>query len=278
MFIGIANCCAIVEYGNEANPLIKASKSTRSDDTQDQPMEGSEIVEEPCKVSKDVLSLNTRTLNIVLRRFGDVNILPYFHVNLVFIFAYTFQLTAMAAIETSLPWKLISVVLNTLSANQSNFSSYEDSRFPQSDNGDLPRPLPEDFAMRGLLWVERYFPVDWFSNDKIDDDEKYFEVASMTDERKGRILWLGYQIAKLGRWLRYDHETRQFSVPPEYELDIDDVPVPAGQDATPESESKSRVPTFASATTATDHSSTWGSQGGAEDLMDTDEAPVTFSP
>ncbi|KAI1382541.1 uncharacterized protein F4822DRAFT_150776 [Hypoxylon trugodes] len=64
--------------------------------------------------------------------------------------------------------------------------------------------------MKGLVWVDKYFPVDWFSNDKIDDDEKYFEVASMTDDRKERILWLACRIAKLGKWLTYDETLHAF--------------------------------------------------------------------
>lgn len=40
--------------------------------------------------------------------------------------------------------------------------------------------------MRSLLWADKYFPDDWFSTDKIDDDEKYFEVPGMIEDRKER--------------------------------------------------------------------------------------------
>lgn len=54
--------------------------------------------------------------------------------------------------------------------------------------------------MRGLLWADDYYPEKRFPNDKLDDEEKYLEVASMTaDERKERILWLavrGIEIRK----------------------------------------------------------------------------------
>ncbi|KAK8095234.1 uncharacterized protein PG998_014458 [Apiospora kogelbergensis] len=82
-------------------------------------------------------------------------------------------------------------------------------------------PLPEDFALRGLLWTNGYFPSDWYSNDNIDDDEKYFEVASMADERIERILWLGVYIAQHEKWLFYDEKSHQFSVPSRFEQKID---------------------------------------------------------
>jgi hypothetical protein len=54
------------------------------------------------------------------------------------------------------------------------------------------RPLPDDFAMRGFPWVEKYFPEGWFANEeKINDDEKYFELASMMEERRERVVGWG---------------------------------------------------------------------------------------
>lgn len=70
--------------------------------------------------------------------------------------------------------------------------------------------------MWGLPWADKYLPIDWFSNE-IDNDEKYFEVASMTDERKERILWLGHRIAALERWLTYDASVHRFGVVSKYE-------------------------------------------------------------
>jgi hypothetical protein len=39
-------------------------------------------------------------------------------------------------------------------------------------------PFTEEFGWCGLLWK-------WFANDKIDDEEKYLEVASMTEAVTG---------------------------------------------------------------------------------------------
>ncbi|KAF5707532.1 RNA polymerase II holoenzyme cyclin-like subunit [Fusarium mundagurra] len=52
------------------------------------------------------------------------------------------------------------------------------NHFPLPEKDQLPRLLPEDFAMRGLLYTEDYLLNDWFRNDNIDEDEKYFELAS----------------------------------------------------------------------------------------------------
>src|SRR5436190_774706 len=90
-------------------------------------------------------------------------------------------------------------MLNTLLDSNPNFDRIKSSAFPQPEGGEAPRPLPEDFAMRGLLWVE--YPDEWFPTSRISDDEKYFEVASMTESRKERVLWLGCRIAEAGKWL-----------------------------------------------------------------------------
>ena len=173
------------------------------------------------KAFESALDLFCRTHNIVARRYGDPNITPYFHVVLVFIYHLTFFPSALAFIQKQFPWKLTSVLLDTFSASVDSFAKYENSNFPRPDNGEPPRPLPEDFAMRGLLWADRYYPNDWFSSDKVEDDEKYLEVASMSKEREDRCLWLGYQISKRTGALQYGPETQQFSVALEYEIDID---------------------------------------------------------
>ncbi|CAI4211067.1 unnamed protein product [Parascedosporium putredinis] len=88
------------------------------------------------------------------------------------------------------------------------------------DTNDKPpsRPLPEDYAMRGLLWVDGYLVNSLFESAEVDDEDKYFEVASFSAQRKERILWLGCQIARAnGRWIRYDEITKAFTVAPEFD-------------------------------------------------------------
>jgi hypothetical protein len=86
---------------------------------------------------------------------------------------------------------------------------------PAAGAGRRRRPLPDDFAMRGFPWVDEYFPDGWFvTEDRIDDDEKYFEAPSMLEERRERVVWLGCRIAERegGKWLRFDNEARRFGV------------------------------------------------------------------
>ncbi|KAF4983029.1 hypothetical protein FZEAL_1474 [Fusarium zealandicum] len=80
-----------------------------------------------------------------------------------------------------------------------------------SEKGPV-RLLPEDFAMRGLLYVKDYYPDEWF-NAEMEEDPRYFELSSMIEERRHRIISLGYRIATAGNWLVWDAVSQRFSVP-----------------------------------------------------------------
>ncbi|KAF4952455.1 hypothetical protein FSARC_12627 [Fusarium sarcochroum] len=169
------------------------------------------------------LTFAVRIIETVVRRWGDTNTLPFLHTILVFMSHMTRYPAAISHLEKVYPWKLTSLMLNSLLVScEPGYKVQSHFRVPEKDQ--LPRPLPEDFAMRGLLYAEDYFPNDWFRNDKIDEDEKYFELASMSQERKDRILSLGSKIATSGTWLLWDEETSQFSVPEKYDIELEDVP------------------------------------------------------
>jgi hypothetical protein len=146
------------------------------------------------------------------------------------------------------PWKLTAFMLNTLlngsSSSSPNVSQdsgltrllLESDRFPgaveegkdvkegREGAGRQRRPLPDDFAIRGLPWAEKYYPDGWFvTEERIDDDERYFELASMREERRERVIWLGCRIAERegGKWLTFDKEAKRFGVSPEYEVELD---------------------------------------------------------
>ncbi|KAI1872276.1 hypothetical protein JX265_001600 [Neoarthrinium moseri] len=217
-YIGISNCCALLAYGKEDNVIFKIIRPQRTDEATDTNM--GELDQTPGKLFEQALHLAQGTYEVAFRRFADPNVLPFLHSILVFVRHLTFFPGAMAFIDKTFPWKLVSMLLNSLLLSYRDYDRIHNDNFPRPVK-ELPRPLPEDFAMKGLLWVDKYFPVDWFSNDKIDDDEKYFEVASMTDERKERILWLGCRIAKLGKWLTYDESIHQFGVVNEFEREVE---------------------------------------------------------
>ena len=184
-------------------------------------MSGSKIDETAAKDFAIALEFANRTHNVILRRFGDPNILTYVHTVLVFIHHITFYPEAIARLAPSFPWKLMSLVLNTLLGSFQSYARIESKNFPQPEEDGPPRPLPEDYAMRGLLWADNYYPTGWFTNDKIEDNEKGLEAASMGEERKIRALYLGYCIARDKPWLLYDSEAHHFSVSPQFDIELD---------------------------------------------------------
>ncbi|KAI3572158.1 hypothetical protein IWW34DRAFT_893253 [Fusarium oxysporum f. sp. albedinis] len=217
-YIAIALSCSLLEYGAESNVLMRAM-SKKSEET-DVTMDESTVSEAtPDDTFKLALDFATRTISRVLYRWGDTNTLPFVHSILVFMNHMTQFPAAISHLEDVYPWKLTSIMLNSLLLCRE--PRYEISgHFPLPEKDQLLHPLPEDFAMRGMLYAEDYFPDGWFSNDKIDEDEKYFELPSLTEVRKDRILSLGYKIASSGTWLLWNREARQFEVPEKYDVKI----------------------------------------------------------
>jgi hypothetical protein len=219
---GIAMTCSLLGYGAESNVLMRAI-SKKSEET-DVPMDGSTIPEStPDETFNLALTFAIDTIEIVLRRWGDTNTWPFLHTILVFMNYMTQYPAAISHLEEKYPWKLTSMMLNSL------LGSYEPgnevkSQFHLWEEDQDPRPLPEDFALRGLLHSEDYFPNDWFQNDKIDEDEKYFELPSMSEKRKDRILSLGCKIATSGSWLIWNEDTCKFTVPDKYDVQLDNIP------------------------------------------------------
>jgi hypothetical protein len=272
--MAISNICCVTGYGDQANPITAALKAfsranLKTTEAQDQPMQDAAPSESPSPNSKvstpnsskqlpNALRLLTGTYDIVCRRFGDPNVLPFLHVTLVFIHHLTFCPDAMAYLAPHFPWKLTAFMLNTLFGSSSLPNVSQDSgltrllesdRFPGAveegkdvkeggqGTGRWRRPLPDDFAIRGLPWAEKYHPDGWFvTEERIDDDEKYFELASMKEERRDRVIWLGCRIAERegGKWLTFDKEAKRFGVSSEYEVELDlgmpsQMPFPPGE-------------------------------------------------
>ncbi|KAI0487570.1 hypothetical protein F4859DRAFT_501915 [Xylaria cf. heliscus] len=219
-YIAISNCCALLSYGREDNVIMKSIHS-QNDEKQDQSMGVGIDTLRPSKDFEHAVHLAIGTHEVVFRRQDDMNVLPYVHVVMVFMFFLTRLPNALHHLEHRFPWKLLSLLLNRL-LDACDYDRIRSDDFPRESN-DPPRPVPEDFALKGLLFVDQYYPLDWFSNEKIDDSEKYFEMASMTAVRKERILWLGYRIARSGIGLTYDHDSNQFGVFPKYEKEIEQI-------------------------------------------------------
>jgi hypothetical protein len=199
--IAVANSVAMLGFASKDNILMRAISS--AEDETDIKMEGMSS-DEPSLSFKNAQRLNNSTLEIVLQRIGDPNVLPFIHVTLVFMYCMSRHSGAMSILRTAFPWELLSIMLNTLLVSCETTGPIENDTFPSPEKDDV-RPLPEDFALRGLLVADDYFPAEWFNNEKIDEEEKYHERASMTAQRKERILWLAVRIAlNAGSGLNYD--------------------------------------------------------------------------
>jgi hypothetical protein len=216
--VAVSNCNAQLEYGKTeananggANVLVMAilPESDRDifmdNSTGHKPIP-SEVFTEACTFAEECDA-------IVFRRYGDLNILSYLNVRLSFMKYMAGNEAAMAYIQDAFPWALVALMLNSLLIDFQNHARIESDEFPRPSD----RPLPEDWSLRGLLWTDKLFPSDWFSGGNVDDDERGSELASMTEQRMERVLWLAYQLALPGKWLTYDKQSKQFGVTPEFQ-------------------------------------------------------------
>lgn len=150
------------------------------------------------------------TLGIWLNRETDCGTHPLVHIYLVFIRSLIIAQEAWKffekditwrTIERDIPWYAICLFLNAVAGKFHSTSRIFAEDFPQpseeNGNKEKPRPLPEDFALRGQMYSQWYFPSTWFMNTMVDDDERTLELPSMVQSRTERILWLGHRIASV---------------------------------------------------------------------------------
>lgn len=269
-FIAIAMCNALLEYGKtesnmqgHGNVIMSAIiPQAESDMKMDEAAEASPV---PSNVFGAASQFVKDSDVLVCKRFGDNNILPYWSVRLSFMNFMAKKEAAMRHLESNFPWTSLANMLNSLTVGFQHFERVESTEFPKPSE----RPLCEDWSLRGLLWTEGLFPSDWFSLDKVDEDEKTFELPSMTEYRRERVLWLGWNLAAHNKWIVYDEQTKQFSATPEFHQDDHDL---AAEDATlaENDDAMSQVSTAASTATMVDQSTKiWkGGGGDASDVED----------
>ncbi|KAI9725339.1 MAG: hypothetical protein M1834_001254, partial [Cirrosporium novae-zelandiae] len=105
---------------------------------------------------------------------------------------------AMKLAESDIPWAALASYLNTLMIPGKAVLAHTQKPgflFPQNGPG---RPLPEDYAIRGQIWAQWYYPDNWFEKDgkpKVDEEERSFDLPSMAEPRLERILYLAFRIA-----------------------------------------------------------------------------------
>ena len=124
------------------------------------------------------------------------------HVILVYLFGLSLVPNALLYVEGCVPWEDIAIFLNGLIGRSDVVDAgFEGDEFPQQLSG-TGWQLPEDFAIRGLMWAEHYFPAGFFSGQMIGEDERNLELPSHAAPRAERCLWLGVQLASVSyHWL-----------------------------------------------------------------------------
>ncbi|KAH8587622.1 hypothetical protein B0O99DRAFT_556359 [Bisporella sp. PMI_857] len=206
--ISIANSVAMLGWASHENPLMKAiTPGSTSEGASANDLSLSRITFEKA------MHLSNSALDIVLDRIGDPNVLPYIHCTLVFMLCMSRHPAAMKLLEADFPFEKLKRQLNTFEKSD----RITNETFPLPEKNDS-RPLPEDFALRGLSWADNYFPDTWFTGDKIDEEEKYQERPSMTAQRKERIKWIAYRIITPDGKLQYDSEKSEFHVRKEFDV------------------------------------------------------------
>jgi len=143
---------------------------------------------------------------VIAQSHWEDSILPFVHVQMVFLFGFVSVGDAMSHIERDVPWTEICAFLNHLSAKPGALTRRVWSRdFPKPNPSDgIGRPLPEDYDLRGQLYAMDYFPETWFIDSAVDTDERNLEMPSMDAARRERILWIGNRVASVCSITRFE--------------------------------------------------------------------------
>ncbi|KAJ2896494.1 hypothetical protein MKZ38_005482 [Zalerion maritima] len=175
-------------------------------------------------------------LDVILRRSEDANILHFVHCFLVFVLRVAERPMALDKLAPFLQWELMAHLLNTLCLERPDLDmSRCDAVAIRARKEMSPYPLPEDYAMRGLVYTQGYYPADFFP-ESVDDEDKYFEAPCMMEYRKDRILYLGCDIARKSALLYYDKYSRMSAagaqgciedINPNFDTDGEPIPTPS---------------------------------------------------
>ena len=141
------------------------------------------------------VEINLVTIRTMLQ-IDDVSpFLSYFHVWLAFLHSVS-KLPPKEVPPRFLkawPWEQLSLGLGGVSVSCCVLPTEEVEFLSQQKEP----PLPEDYAMRGLVWASKYLPSGWFDEDTRDQDERVIEGQWVKRERARRCAWLEKSLAEV---------------------------------------------------------------------------------
>lgn len=275
--IAIANCAALLGYGDRASELMHAMCSDAAHGVGQEVTSGKTAPEVTSGEKKDgaaaqlllnSLTLHLRTTEIVLDRIGDPNILSYVHVVLVLLLRASTRRPLLKVLSLYTPWAKLASFLNALHAQYMDILST--LALSLDDGDDEAKVLPEDRAMRGLLFAEGYFSVGHFgptTGDHVtrggsmgergeDDKDKKDDIR--VKARRSRVVWLGRKLALnlaqqhedgVDEMLKWNASTERFeSQTPSSTVELTKVPID-NVDQIKAFDADDRIPTFSSAST-----------------------------
>ncbi|CAI6090728.1 unnamed protein product [Clonostachys chloroleuca] len=200
----IALCCSMLDYGEESNFFINQIAPRQKEDTSDST---SKSTSSPNELFPKARDFAIDVYQLVASRVEDPNTLSFLHTFLVFVWRLSKLPAAIVHLERKFPWEITADMLNSILGSCGFEARMDSEEFPGALRNDTPRPLPEDFALRSLVFADKYFPSAWFENCKL---EEQIELASMDGQRRERLLWLGCRIASTKQWLIW--KNGQFTV------------------------------------------------------------------
>lgn len=245
VFLAVSNIAALLEYGaltvkgthrsilrrefdlakDQANEIANTSEPTPTTlNSQDPKLEDSNL-QSTTFLTHDEIETST----IVLSHASDLtfsifehalnvtdwertHILPMVHVMLAFIRSISTIPNAIKLFENTIPWAALCSYLNKLKIDEScRDMIWDGETFPSATN-TTGRPPPDDYIIRGQVYTQHLFPQTWFTDAKVDDEERMLEQSSHDSYRTIRVLWLAARICSAKQWISYDDEKRTFIV------------------------------------------------------------------
>lgn len=161
-------------------------------------------------------SILMQTCRTVLRRKEDANILPFFHVLLIFLPFIVSEVIRTKNLDLLdlIPWQQITDLLKEVKSTLISKSGIANQEFPRPVD-QFWQPLSEDAALRGLL-PKSYLSRMGFSPYEREDIQTECAALDMSDVRRNRILLCALTLCtdQLDDFITLNPETGEYTVVP----------------------------------------------------------------